>query len=161
MPRSQSWKQAELFDAVKAGRINIVKQLIAAGADVNAEDSNYRLPLSYALDNYEITKLLIDAGANIDSELLLGPAYRNDFKMVKLLVEYGADVNAADNMLGRTALLEAYMNRNFKMIKYLLEHGADVNVRYYEDTLLRLAMDHYGNKDADLIRLLLDYGAKV
>jgi len=157
MPRSQSWKQAELFDAVKAGRINIVKQLIAAGVDVNDYDPNGDFLISYALNNYDMAKLLIDAGADID---LIYMIYENNGKIIKLLVDNGANLNKYDEE-GYFPLFAAYDANNFRVFKYLLQHGANPNMRYRGETLLRLMMDNYnGKEDNKYIQLLMDYGAK-
>ena len=53
-------------------------------------------------------------------------AYMNDLERVKLLVEQGADVNAADHLM-QTPLQFATDNNNFEMTTFLVEHGADVN----------------------------------
>ncbi|NHE58966.1 tetratricopeptide repeat protein [Cyclobacterium plantarum] len=58
--------QTPLLDAIKAGDLPQVQELVEAGADVNALDTNGATPLMWA-------------------------AYRADLEMVKWLVDYGAD----------------------------------------------------------------------
>ncbi len=54
-------------------------------------------------------------------------AYQNSMRMVRQLIEAGADPNVSED--GLVPLREACFNENIPMIKYLLEHGADVNAR--------------------------------
>lgn len=66
-------KQTPLVVAIDAGNVDSVKQLINAGADVNADatgepDEWYRMPLSIAVRNFQvdIVKQLINAGADLN-----------------------------------------------------------------------------------------------
>lgn len=79
----------------------------------------------------------IVAGANVNdhSGLLkvtpLGIASGTDIRLVRILVEAGADVNAA-NRLGYTPLHNAAMINNSEIAKYLIEHGANIEARAME-----------------------------
>ena len=60
-----------------------------------------------------------------------------EYQMVKLLIEYGADVNFTNPYTGRTPLLAATYapgKEEVKIVKFLIECGADINVA-----------DNYGN----------------
>ncbi|MFH0824055.1 MAG: ankyrin repeat domain-containing protein, partial [Pseudomonadota bacterium] len=65
-----------LFDAASAGNVEIVKQLIASGADVNTRGFNDTSPLSFAAwsGRVEVMKLLLDAGARIDYRVIWSSA---------------------------------------------------------------------------------------
>jgi len=80
-----------------------MKCLIALGADVNARNSWGDLPMSRIFTRY----------------LLASPAPR-------ILLEYGADVNAIDRF--GTALHMACAYHQYEFVHLLLENGADVNV---------------------------------
>jgi len=56
--------------AAKAGNIEVVKQHLAAGADVNAKGKYGRAPLHYAASNgrKEIAELLIAKGADVNAK---------------------------------------------------------------------------------------------
>jgi len=58
----------QLFEAVEAGEIEKVKELIANGANINKRDSWMQTPLHYAAEfgNSEIAKILIDNGAKVN-----------------------------------------------------------------------------------------------
>ncbi len=80
------------------GNPQIIKELIEAGADVNARDSSLIPPL-------------------------MGAVYANDFEIIKILIIAGADVNAQDGQ-GRTALTWARLERKWEIVKMLIEAGA-------------------------------------
>ncbi|HEX5222973.1 MAG TPA: ankyrin repeat domain-containing protein [Verrucomicrobiae bacterium] len=86
------------------------------------------------LRNGDIQKLrkALDAGMPVEARdeqgntpLILATAY-SDVASVKLLLDRGADVNAA-NKAGATALLRAA--RSYEMVRLLVDRGAEVNVR--------------------------------
>ena len=105
---------SELFEATKNGDDELVKLLIAAGADVNKADKWGSPPLHSAAEygHTDCVKLLIAAGADVnktneDSETpLYTAAWNGHTECVKLLIDAGADVNKADKF-GETPLYKA------------------------------------------------------
>lgn len=90
---------------------------------------------------------------------LLWEAVRNgDADQVNKLLEQGADVNA-QNEIGITALWIAAGKGEPALIEVLLKHGADVNARdgIWYQTPLSSALS---SRNADVVKLLLDAGAK-
>lgn len=79
-------------------------------------------------------RLLFDAGARLDSinsevSMLMAPAANGDAKMLRLLLEHGADANAQPPSFHCTALFEAlggYIEPEAS-VRTLLEFGADPN----------------------------------
>ena len=69
-------------------------------------------------------ELLLKKGWNIDTRgyfndtSLIVAAARGKIKKVKFFLEHGADINAV-NMVGRTALMRATVNKKFEMIELL------------------------------------------
>jgi ankyrin repeat protein len=57
---------------------------------------------------------------------LMAAAYNGHTKIVSLLIESGADINAKD-YLGRTALLYASGKKHVEAENLLIANGADVN----------------------------------
>jgi ankyrin repeat protein len=105
-------KTEELIAAIQEKDLQKTKQLVKAGANVNAivckclHQNRYRdgdhigFPLYWAaVTGWEYTKFLLDAGALINlvflplGTALGGAVYHGDFETVELLVNYGADVN--------------------------------------------------------------------
>ena len=95
----------DLYRAIWRGSIDEMRNLIAAGADVNAKDADGD-PLLYTAvwtDNSEALKILIDAGADVNAKdadgdpLLYTAVWREIPEVARLLIDAGADVNARDS----------------------------------------------------------------
>lgn len=87
--------------ACRRGHIDVVKLLIEAGVDVNAEEEfpPRGTPLEYALknDNPELVRLLLEQGANPNHgrevfRALTGNK-KNSVEVIKLLEKHGADLH--------------------------------------------------------------------
>jgi ankyrin repeat protein len=74
---------------------------------------------------------------------------------MKVLLEYGADVQAMSNR-GGTSLMAAAMVGDLRMVQALLDKGADVNARMREtnESALTLAESHGHAEVARLLRQL-------
>lgn len=123
-------ERTPLWHAVEAGKIEVVKLLVEAGADVNAGSWP---PLCRAVDknNTAIAEYLIDHGARVNypedmGPLQIAPYISNNIEMVKLLIAKGADINAG--IVG-TALHRAIWMENKDIFELLIQHGANVNVK--------------------------------
>ena len=114
--------------ATTLAKIEIIKQHIAAGTDINEKDSYGRTPLICAITqgHEEIAELLIAEGADVNAKkkegqtLLHAAATSNRKVIAELLIANGAEVNAqADS--GRTPL--DYALHSFKTRELLRKHG--------------------------------------
>jgi uncharacterized protein len=158
-----------LLYAARDGRLEIVRTLIAAKADVNQVDANGITPLIAAITN-------------------------NHVDVARFLMDHGADIKASD-WYGRTPLWAAVETRNMdfdngtfensidrkpflELIQVLLKQGADPNVRMKEVPPIRRQflrttgslswVDFTGQTpfltaalagDLTVMRLLLEHGA--
>ncbi len=172
----------DLIYAAKAGDVSRVRQLVAAGANVNAtnkegmtalheslryqfDDTNAYKPASLAGPRYlSIVKFLLNQGASVNSVSIrekLSPlhvATSNGFlDAVKLLIDSGAVVDARSET-GTTPLLVSL--RYPAVTGLLLSKGADVNSKTNNGwTALHWAGSM---KDKPIVaRLLLSNGADV
>ncbi len=99
-----------MFAVDVPGKIEIIRLLLQHGANPHLATNKGNTALYDAVDhgNQAAAKLLLDAGCKPTGPILLGPVYRHEVELVKLLIAAGADVNAVgtnDTCLpGRTAL---------------------------------------------------------
>jgi len=158
--------QTPLHVACYRANSKIVELLIAAGADVNANDSYEQTPLHWAcdMDNSKIVELLIAAGANVNAKNDYGitPLHsasydKGDSKIIELLIAAHADVNANDSD-GQTPL--HYCKKNLECAKLLIAAHADVNAQdKYGQTPLHSAP--HGECDSKIVELLIATYANV
>lgn len=124
--------------------IDVVKFLIANGADVNAKDQFGITPLIVAAHNsnkngnIETVELLLDNGAHINHQKQSGETAlmhavlfsKNSLATVTLLLDKGADPNIK-SITGETALMLSASRldstSSFDTVKLLVERGANIN----------------------------------
>ncbi len=134
--------------AIHKKRVSIVKELIAAGAQLNVLDKLNRSPLFWAvnLHYYDITEILLQNNADpnlnkTSKKLLLHTAIKkNDYDMVKLLIDYNADLNKFGKHTtiitgdGRTAteftpLHLAVEADELNFVKLIVDNSKNLNLR--------------------------------
>jgi ankyrin repeat protein len=146
---------------VKANDSSQVRQLIAAGVDVDAPDSGGDVPLIMAayLGHSEITRLLLEAGADVravDSGMkataLHAAAYAGRTAPAKLLIQHGIDIDAQGPYNGYTALHDAIWQNNVETARVIIDAGADLTLRNHEgQTPLEMAQARKRQQIAALI----------
>jgi ankyrin repeat protein len=113
------------------------EMLISYGAKVNAQNNMGQTPLYIASgykDNIEMTKLLIENGADINlrtknnASVLHNAVGEGNYDTIKYLLEKGAEVNICLTD-GGTPLHSAAAIARPDLVKLLLDYGADVNAR--------------------------------
>lgn len=164
-----------LLLAVANGRAEATRVLLAHKADpnhrggVSQNEGNYTsfvntqpLYLKATMDNLEILKLLLDAGADLegDSEqpygALAGAISRNSADAVQLLLQHGANPNRP-TVNGLSLLHDALANkRRSEIVSLLLDKGANPNAK---DSTGFPPLFH--TTDPQIARLLLNYKADV
>ena len=132
----------ELLAAAYRNDVAAARDLIEAGADVNAKDdseqSPYLIATSEVGDDPRLLELTLAAGADVDAKDsfngtgLIRAAERGHGTIVKRLLETGIDVDHV-NRLGWTALLEAVVlgeggRAHVRTVRQLVAAGADVDV---------------------------------
>lgn len=109
--RDRWYGQTALMWAAAAGRLDVARLLINAGADVNVVDVEGATALMFASSNGHRTfaELLLERGADIGvanragDTALHGATRRGSIDVIALLVEHGANVEARNDK-GQTAL---------------------------------------------------------
>ena len=169
-----------LQHAASSGHIPVIKELLAAGADINSRGQmGSALHCAITGSHFDTVKVLLECGAS-SSEIietkeerispwphpLLHATRKGDFPIVKILLDAGADPNASTILWGNSELpLHAAAKiGNIDILQVLLEHGANVNAQAedgfsaihfaaysgHHDALQFLLVDHHANPDVKL-----------
>ena len=159
---------AQLCKAIRYGRVDEVKRILAANLDVGERLCSGNLPLYTAVSwgDPDIVRILVDAGADVDAKdgfdnpILYTAAREEELEIVRILVDAGADVNGRD-LSWNPILYDLIWWGHANIVRILVEEGVDVNTRNsYDDPLLNTAItaDRSG---PEMVRILVDAGADV
>ncbi len=127
----------QLMNYIRSGQINEVKSLLMVNRElVNQKDDRGFTPLimSTYTGNLELTKLLIELGADVDlagaagNTALMGVAFKGSLEMTNLLLTSGADIDQKNDQ-GETALIYAVKFNQPEIAKLLVDEGADVTIK--------------------------------
>ena len=122
--------RAALFNS----NADVIKILVAAGADVFAREPQYKSTALQLAANHnpspKVIEALVEAGSDIhdvnylgETALLMAVNSGNETKVISALIRAGSDVNARDYQ-DRSALDYARMSRRSYVVKLLKEAGA-------------------------------------
>ena len=156
-----------IHDAAREGNLQEVQRLINEGVDVNSKAEDNQTPLHYASwhGHFEVAKLLLANGANINARTKLwnwAPLHyasdKGHLEMVKFFLENGANPNAS-SYGADTSLHLASLEGHFEIAKLLVKYGADVNVKTKRG---RTPLHHaVFSERINIVELLLVKGADV
>jgi uncharacterized protein len=126
-----------LHYAVRANDAELVKLLLAAGANVKTANRYGLRPLTLAAENGSepVVSLLLEAGADPNTmtdagePVLMTAARTGSVDAVTRLIAVGADVNARERWFGETALMWAAGENHAGAVRALVKAGADINAR--------------------------------
>lgn len=94
----------EFKNALKNGDLEKLKIKLENGIDVNDRSGEYRYPIHKAV--------------------LL-----KDTDIVKLFLDYNADINIQEPLQGNTPINLAIFNKDFQMVSFLKENGANLEIK--------------------------------
>ncbi len=131
-----------LEHAVKVADLETIELLLKAGVSLEPYLTTEPSALRYAVKkrNYKLVKLLLQYGAECSRELPVAVRV-GDYEITQLLLDHGAKVNAID-FQGETVLhkLPVQQEVSEKIIRLLLERGADIDIKNKEG---RTVLDKY------------------
>ena len=125
-----------LLWAAFLGRMNVMKELVNKGADMDTKGKNVDSPLHNASYNghLDVVKLLVENKADVnakgknDKTPLHWASQNGRLIVVKFLVDNKADINAKDNN-GDTPLHYASWKGQLYIVKFLVNNDVDINVK--------------------------------
>ncbi|XP_057319438.1 putative ankyrin repeat protein RF_0381 [Microplitis mediator] len=156
------WEKTPLEIAVSRGYTKMTELLVKNKANVNLKNGENILKVAVKKDNFELMRILVDAGADVNSGSPLSQAIENNnYEIVKYLITNGANVNAVnDSGVWRITPLQNAVRRGYKkIVKLLIEYKADVNCRsFLQSACLTTAIE---SDNFEIFELLLDAGANI
>ena len=116
-----------LMVAAKHGRVDLVRRLLSAGADVHARSDHGGTALMFAAlgGSPKTLEVLLEAGAEVnaaggfDWTALMIATVKGDTRSVERLLDHGAEVNRAD-IYGWTPLMRAAFEKRSGVVSALL-----------------------------------------
>jgi hypothetical protein len=151
-----------LHHAAGFGSLEIMRLLLARGADPNGTNRRKSTPLFWALYDEAKVRLLLEKGAKVDARTIDGrsPIYQaasmaNGVAVLRLLLDKGADPNVK-TLVGMTPLMAA-CRASPDAARLLIERKADVNARNAANATALMAAAQAGRPE--LITVLLAKGA--
>jgi ankyrin repeat protein len=119
------------FDSASWGKLDVIKELVEKGANINA------------VNVYNDTALI-------------RASHKNHIKIVKYLIEQKADIDAKNHM-GYTALMKASAWGYEELVELLLKSGANPHIKNNNNqTAQDIAIKNRKQKVADMIKKYMD-----
>ena len=175
--------ETPLFKAMRGRRgdgrqVEVVGQLLDAGADPNAHNQHDQTPLHFAVrsGSLDAAVALLDGGADANSGSksgwtpLHGAAAKGDVAMTSMLIQRGADPNAVIrrfmlfHIQGDTPLhVAADSGNNAGVMDVLLRGGANTELRNVESrtALFSAVAPSLREPNVAMVRRLIDAGADL
>jgi len=168
-PRGRSWlhlccaSDPSRRGARPADSVRTADVLIARGLDPSEaafrEGRWKATPVWFAVArgrNPRLVRHLLELGADPEHSLWAA-AFRDDVKMIRLLVEHGASIDPVTE--DETPLLSAVKTGHFRAARALLDLGADID---FQDSKGRTALHHMLRRSFDLadFRRIVRYGPR-
>ena len=169
--------KTELMKAAESGTLQEVQNLIRSGADVNARtyydpmlsqscswsllsgvyEGDRATALSYAIRRkenvFEVVKALLDAGAEVDSDILQTAVSGENNEVLRLILSQKIDKDALSSVLTYA--------KNSGVIRMLTEAGADINHKNSYGKTLLMDSAELENANPDFVKDLINIGANV
>ena len=146
-----------LIQACGQGELSLVKYCLKKGCDVSTVSTDHEAPLISAIYSrqFRIVKFLVENGADIHTwrEWPFTYSVENGYlEILQYCVEKGVDIHLKNEHALRWAARNGYL----EMVKWLVEQGCDIHIQ--QDYPLRLASKQ-GHIDA--VKFLIHSGANI
>uniref|UniRef100_A0A8C9T4K5 Ankyrin repeat and KH domain containing 1 n=1 Tax=Scleropages formosus TaxID=113540 RepID=A0A8C9T4K5_SCLFO len=152
-----------LMEAAQEGHLELVKYLLAAGANVHATTATGDTALTYACENghTDVADVLLQTGADLEHESeggrtpLMKAARAGHLCTVQFLISKGANVNRATANNDHTVVSLACAGGHLAVVELLLAHGADPTHRLKDGSTMLIEAAKGGH--TNVVSYLLDY----
>ena len=165
LAKHPEWATVGLYEAIHHNRIDIVRYLLQAGADINGHMpwACWLTPLMHAVRysrvNCELADLVIEKGYSVNSVNGLGMTalhmaiVQEGADAIDYLLAHGADINIIDTEFCSTPLGWTARWGKLEMAKMLLNQGAERNLSGADSWARPILWAEKGNHE-DIVRLL-------
>lgn len=161
-----------LHAAAAQGDTAAIRTLVAAGAALEARDSNGRTPLHVAAFGSHEAALttLAAAGANLRAldrqsyDVVTIAAVADDLPMLKAALEAGGDARLVTSPYAGTALIAAAHLGHDEVVRMLVKAGAPldhVNSLGWTALIEAVILGDGGRRHVETVRILVDAGART
>jgi len=148
--------------ACKHSRYELVKRIIATGANANTLNESHQSLLEKVASgrgSIDLLKLLLQHDAKYKSYALKDAVDSGSIDKVNLLLKHGAEPNIVSKLALSAPTAVFYLNKNATIIlPLLLKAGADLNQKNYRRQNL-LAVNCYAHRDTLVYKSLIKAGA--
>lgn len=151
----------DLCRAVETDDMDAVQALLQSGEDVNQPDEKERTPLMIAVSEWRPHRVKVFQEPKKYE-------HRQDFDMIKLLLENGGDVNYRTGRSEETVLFGLFdvlaNEESLPILHLFIEHGLDVNLpvdNWQNTALMTVCLNYTPNFRYRLVEILLEVGADV
>ena len=121
--------------------------LLENGADINVNNRDKAIICATSRGDLDLLKTFLNKGGIVDAKALFIATFNGYLEVVKLLVDYGVEINAK-NSDGETALIEALSKGHLEIAKLLLNNGAKYSFAALKMTYLK--------GDSEIEKMLLE-----
>lgn len=125
----------DIFQAIRDNNLTELRRLAGDAALLESRDARDSTPLVLAsyLDHTEATKILVEAGADLNAQgmtgtALMGVCFKGHLSIAQYLLDAGADPDV-QHANGSTALIFAAMFDKEAIVDLLLDRGADAGAK--------------------------------
>lgn len=162
-----------LFEAVEIDAVELVREFISQGADVHARVDGYDILSAAVLAlpkqgvDLEIINLLLGAKANPNGHsedgktALYWAAFKDENKLVRLLLNAGATVEAEQPKDGYTSVHIAAEHGNREIMELLLSAGGESALNKFDEVSRTPLMWAVEKGHLEIARMLIEAGADV
>ena len=168
LPRLAQTDITPLHEAIQKGHNDIVMLLLENGANIEATLSESKITpliLATADRRTDIAKMLLRCGANVHAKTkeaitTLSIAVSDGLlEITELCLEYGASIDELKGENGDSLLTIAADRAQLEMVELLVQRNAEINKASKDGSTPLLRACECGA--ADIVRILVDHGAKV